>query len=50
MPRRCMFLRGTVRRDLVADIGLQARADVGLVKLYENGASVWRRADAAPES
>lgn len=50
LPRRCMFLRGTVRRDLVADIGLQARADVGLVKLYENGASVWRRADAAPES
>lgn len=50
LPRRCMFLRGTVRRDLVADIGLQARADVGLVKLYKNGASVWRRADAAPES
>ncbi|MFM7334719.1 MAG: hypothetical protein ACKO1H_09960 [Tabrizicola sp.] len=48
LPRRCMFLRGTRHRELVRDIGRQARADVGLVKLYENGASVWRKADPAP--
>jgi hypothetical protein len=50
LPKRCMFLRGTERRELVADIGLQARADVGLVKLYQNGASVWRKADTAAET
>lgn len=48
LPMRCMFLRGTKRRDLVADIGHQARADVGLVKLYLNGASVWRKAEPLP--
>ncbi len=45
LPMRCMFLRGTQHRELVRDIGRQARADVGLVKLYENGASVWRKAE-----
>ena len=50
LPKRCMFLRGSTKRELIADIGRQARADVGLVKLYENGASVWRKADpAVPE-
>ncbi|MCU0902527.1 MAG: hypothetical protein MUE83_01455 [Tabrizicola sp.] len=44
LPMRCMFLRGTQQRELVRDIGRQARADVGLEKLYENGASVWRKA------
>lgn len=50
LPRRCMFLRGSARRELVADIGRQARADVGLVKLYENGASVWRKAEVPPDA
>lgn len=50
LPRRCMFLRGTTRRELIVDIGREARAAQGLVKLYENGASVWRKADPAPES
>jgi hypothetical protein len=50
LPMRCMFLRGTRHRELVRDIGRQARIDVGLVKLYENGASVWRKAEAAPET
>jgi hypothetical protein len=49
LPKRCMFLRGSTHRELVQDIGRQARVDVGLVKLYENGASVWRQAEAAPE-
>ncbi|MES2915564.1 MAG: hypothetical protein V4753_10645 [Pseudomonadota bacterium] len=49
LPWRCMFLRGSTHRELVADIGRQARADVGLVKLYENGASVWRKAGDPPE-
>jgi hypothetical protein len=49
LPWRCMFLRGSTHRELVADIGRQARADVGLVKLYENGASVWRQAEPAPD-
>jgi hypothetical protein len=44
LPRRCMFLRGSNRRELILDIGREARAEVGLVKLYENGASVWRKA------
>jgi hypothetical protein len=44
LPRRCLFLRGTVQRSLVADIGREARAAEGLVKSYENGASVWRKA------
>ncbi len=44
LKKRCMFLRGTTQRDLVADIGRQARADVGLVKRYEKGTSVWRPA------
>jgi hypothetical protein len=48
LPRRCMFLRGSAHRELVADIGRQARADVGLVKLYENGASVWRKSELPP--
>lgn len=48
LPRRCMFLRGTTRRELIVDIGREARAEVGLVKLYENGASVWRKAEAPP--
>lgn len=47
LPKRCMFLRGTRRRELIADIGRKARAEVGLVKLYENGNSVWRKKDAA---
>jgi hypothetical protein len=45
-----MFLRGSTHRELVRDIGRQARLDVGLVKLYENGASVWRKADPAPDA
>jgi hypothetical protein len=45
LPRRCMFLRGSNRRELILDIGREARAEVGLVKLYENGASVWRKAE-----
>lgn len=49
LPMRCMFLRGTLRREMIKDIGREARAAQGLVKLYENGASVWRQADAAPE-
>ncbi|MBS3981230.1 MAG: hypothetical protein KGZ77_15760, partial [Rhodobacteraceae bacterium] len=48
LPRRCMFLRGTTRRELIVDIGREARAAQGLVKLYENGASVWRQAEPAP--
>lgn len=48
LPMRCMFLRGTTRRELIEDIGREARAEVGLVKRYENGASVWRQADAEP--
>jgi hypothetical protein len=50
LPMRCMFLRGTQHRELVRDIGRQARIDVGLVKLYENGASVWRKAAAEGEA
>ena len=42
LPRRCMFLRGTTRRELVVDIGREARMQAGLEKSYENGASVWR--------
>lgn len=49
LPRRCMFLRGTTRRELILDIGREARAEVGLVKVYENGASIWRKADPAPD-
>lgn len=49
LPLRCMFLRGTTRRELILDIGREARAEVGLVKVYENGASIWRKADPAPE-
>lgn len=45
LPRRCLFLRGTARRELIEDIGRQARAEIGLVKRYENGASVWRQAE-----
>ena len=37
LPRRCMFLRGIARRELIVDIGREARAAQGLVKLYENG-------------
>lgn len=48
LPRRCMFLRGTTRRELILDIGREARAAQGLVKLYEKGASVWRQAEATP--
>ena len=48
LPRRCIFLRGTTRRELIVDIGREARAAQGLVKLYENGASVWRQAEPAP--
>jgi hypothetical protein len=48
LPKRCMFLRGTTRRELIVDIGREARAAQGLVKLYENGASVWRQAEAQP--
>jgi hypothetical protein len=48
LPKRCMFLRGTSRRELILDIGREARAAQGLVKLYENGASVWRQAEVAP--
>jgi hypothetical protein len=48
LPKRCMFLRGTNRRELILDIGREARAEQGLVKLYENGASVWRQVEAAP--
>lgn len=48
LPRRCIFLRGTTRRELIVDIGREARAAQGLVKLYENGASVWRLAEPAP--
>lgn len=48
LPKRCMFLRGTIKRELILDIGREARAEQGLVKLYENGASVWRQRDAAP--
>lgn len=50
LPKRCMFLRGTTRRELILDIGREARAEVGLVKVYENGASVWRKADPAPDA
>lgn len=50
LPRRCMFLRGTTRRELIVDIGREARAAQGLVKLYENGASVWRQAAAPDET
>ena len=46
--KRCMFLAGTRQRNVVEDIGRQARADIGLVKHYENGASVWRQANPAP--
>lgn len=53
LPRRCMFLPGTNRRELIQDIGRKARSEAGLQKLYENGASVWRKSDAivseAPE-
>ena len=49
LPMRCMFLRGTSHRELIRDIGREARAAQGLVKLYENGASVWRVADGAPQ-
>jgi hypothetical protein len=48
LPKRCMFLRGARKRELIVDIGREARAAQGLVKLYENGASVWRKADAGP--
>lgn len=48
LPRRCMFLRGATRRELIVDIGREARAAQGLVKLYENGASVWRQAEPEP--
>lgn len=48
LPKRCMFLRGTNRRELIVDIGREARAAQGLVKVYENGASVWRQADPEP--
>ncbi|MES2817175.1 MAG: hypothetical protein V4720_19890, partial [Pseudomonadota bacterium] len=48
LPRRCMFLRGIARRELIVDIGREARAAQGLVKLYEKGASVWRQAEPAP--
>ena len=34
---------------LIRDIGREARAAQGLVKVYENGASVWRQRDAAPD-
>jgi hypothetical protein len=44
LPKRCLFLRGTAQRSLVVDIGRDARAAEGLVKFYENGASVWRKA------
>lgn len=45
LPKRCLFLRGTDRRELIVDIGREARAAQGLVKLYEKGASVWRKAE-----
>jgi hypothetical protein len=45
LPKRCMFLRGTSRRELILDIGREARAAQGLEKVYENGASVWRKAE-----
>lgn len=51
LPKRCLFLRGTRRRDLILDVGRKARSESGLEMLYENGASVWRRkapAVAAP--
>jgi hypothetical protein len=47
LPKRCMFLRGSNRRELIVDIGRKARSEAGLLKLYENGASVWRRKGAA---
>ncbi len=43
LPKRCMFLRGSKRRELIVDIGRKARSEAGLEKLYENGASVWRK-------
>lgn len=49
LPKRCMFLRGTARRELILDIGREARAEQGLVKLYEAGASVWRQKDAGTD-
>jgi hypothetical protein len=49
LPKRCMFLRGTTRSELIRDIGREARAAQGLVKVYENGASIWRQREAAPD-
>ena len=50
LPKRCMFLRGATRREMIRDIGREARAAQGLVKIYENGASVWRQREAAPDA
>ena len=36
--------------DGLGDIGREARAAQGLVKIYEHGASVWRQREAAPDA
>ena len=50
LPRRCMFLRGRAQFAIIEDIGRQARAEAGLIKRYKNGASVWRKAERAPDA
>jgi hypothetical protein len=45
---RCVFLPGTSHRELILDTDRQAHAAQWLMKLYENGASVWRKVEATP--
>lgn len=33
LPKRCLFLRGTRRRDLILDVGRKARSEAGLEKV-----------------
>lgn len=47
LPWRCMFLRGVKSRMLIEDIGRAMRDEQGIVKSYENGMSLWRKAKEA---
>jgi hypothetical protein len=48
LPMHCLFLRSTTKRELILDIGREAREAQGLVKLCEDCASVRRQKKAAP--
>ena len=47
LPWRCMFLRGVHSRMLIEDTGRAMRDEQGIVKSYENGISLWRKAGEA---